>query len=166
MGILQAKAAAKLTGTFCGIARAFWRGWHFSTHVSVSMPRVWGHPPSAPAAPGTADQRCSRGDWGHQGSVRDDAWLTKASCHYSEDTEGVWFTSATKYPGWKIGGDEEYRKVHVNKAEQEGQEVQKQQQLSVQPLTLVKSTQDRQKEEAKRFRPWFQPRKRREFFEK
>lgn len=66
MGALQAKAAAKPTGTFCGIAQAFWRGWHFCSRVSVAVPTAWGQPPSAPralaqlnsaTALGTADTR-------------------------------------------------------------------------------------------------------------
>lgn len=38
IGLLQAKSAAKLTGTFCGIVQAFRTGWHFPTYVPVSTP--------------------------------------------------------------------------------------------------------------------------------
>lgn len=77
-------------------------------------------------------------------------------------------TSAPEDPGWNTGGDEGSREVPVNKAEQEGQDVQKHQQLSVQPhmlLTLHKSTQDGQKE-AKKSGPGFEPSIRWEFLEK
>lgn len=51
IGLLQAKAAAKLTGTFRGMVQAFWTSWHFSTYRAVSMPTAWGHLLSAHQQP-------------------------------------------------------------------------------------------------------------------